>query len=495
MSRYVPWSTLARVFSPASVLFLLIAAIPAPSYGAWPDGDGALPLDRAPIADLRAAAAGCGEGENPVINFTANRDGLSSWPGQYIQLSWNIKAEGGGDWTHPVYLRLGETVAPGEPLGEAVTPLWTKSFKASLLREGLWNYYLVTRCGVAGVSVGLVPRPVITESPGTIFKGDTITIRGLNFMEYAPEYLLRVIVAEAGMDHPIKLLQWSESEITALATFDTEYGRHELVVDIGLNREIHRRSAGKPVTVVKRDLFPPVMISSAINGVFSGMKIRLNTFGCSPDGSCYEPGDSYIEPSSGMALAGEERAVLDIPEYDFTPPAPEGAAGNEIKGPLYYINDVNMYIVQVLTNGDKFTTTFFFEDLHDEFVGKAADQDAVAPPAIQLDNLRVEFSFTLAEMDGLIAPEFISIETKGDFRGTGSYCDYGETDICKLLYAKYEEDIARGLTEKITAMMDSEKGKKAFAHSLATWLGTQGIGEVTGVGFTGGSVFIDHIPR
>lgn len=492
MSRFVLWNKLVRVFSPALVLTVLIAS---QSYGAWPGGDAALQLETAPIADLRAAAEGCEESERPVIGFTSNRDGLTSWPGQYIQLSWNIKGEGGLDWTHPVYLRLGETVDPGKPVGETVTPLWTRSLKASLMREGLQKYYLVTRCGVAGVNVGLVPRPVITNSPATIFKGDVITIRGRNFMEYAPEYLLRVIVAEAGMDHTIKVLEWSEGEIRALATFDTEYGRHDLVVDIGLNSAMHRRSDGKAITVVKRDIFPPVMITSAVNGVFSGMKIHLNTFGPSPDGSWFEAEDSYIEPSTGMALVGEKRVTLDIPEYNFTPHVSEGAGDDAIKGPLYYINDINMYIAQVLTSGDKFTMTFFFEDLHDEFVGRAANPDAALPPPIQLDNLRVEFSFILAQMDGLVAPEFISIETKGDFRGTGSYCDYGEIDICKLLYVQYEEDILRGLTEKITAMLGSETGKKAFARALATWLRTQGIGEVTGVGFTDGSVFIDHIPR
>ncbi|MCP4228654.1 MAG: hypothetical protein GY771_00710, partial [bacterium] len=215
------------------------------------------------------------------------------------------------------------------------TPLWTKSLKASLLREGVHTYYIVTRCGLAGVDVGLISKPIITDSPKTIFKGDTITIKGRNFMDYSPEHLLRVIVAEPGMDHPIKVLEWSDTEITALATFDTEYGRHELVVDKGLNANLHRRSTGKPITVVKRDTFPPVMISAAIEDAFSGLKIRLNTYTPSPEGTYFDPEDSYIEPSSGMALAGEERVNLEIPEYDLAPPATDaGTEGKDkITGP------------------------------------------------------------------------------------------------------------------------------------------------------------------
>ena len=362
MSRYILWGKITLIFSPVTALVLLLMA--APSFAAWPDGDNKIALDRAPIADIKAAAAGCGEDEKPVINFTSNRNGLSSWPGQYIQISWNIKTLNGGDWNHDVYLRLGEVVSPGKPVGEAVTPLWTRNIKASLLREGLQKYYLVTRCAVAGINIGLVPKPVITNSPGTIFKGDVITISGRNFMEYSPEYILRVIIAEAGLDRPIKVLEWSEDEITALATFDTGYGRHKLVVDIGINSNsnsiMRRRSVGKEIAVVKRDLFPPVMIQSAIKNVFSDMKIRLNTYGPSPEGSWLAEGDSYIEPSTAMAAGGAERTALDIPEYSLTPVATEGAEASKTEGGLlYYINDINMYIIKVLTGSNRFKMTFF----------------------------------------------------------------------------------------------------------------------------------------
>ncbi len=447
-------------------------------------------LDTAPITDISKAAERCSAPDRPNISFRAKPEGLSVWPTQYIELRWNVLNAKGQYWPHPVFLREGETIGPGEPKGESVSALWVRRMKAGDLKEGLHVYYLVTRCGVARVETGKYPKPNITSAPDYAFKGDLIEIKGTDFRTNKPGHYRRVSIAEPGAERHIDVIDWTNERITAKVTGEVLYGRHELLIDTGLSHVHHRHSNSVPITVVKQEEMPSLMLASAVQDIFSDARIHLNNYG-SKNGSSMKKHDSYIKLPDSM---GGMRTLLTLPEYNFSLTNQDGRPYPYFGNPHYYINDINLDVVQVSTKSNGYVMTLYFENLHDEFIGESEGGGAPDPPEIQLDNLRVVLEFMPAPLDGLIVADYKKIEVIGDFRGMGSSCDYGPVDICKKLYASYEEDVIKQLRREITELLEKPYNRLAFGRALKPWMKVYGIGEVTRISLSGDILYIDHIP-
>ena len=441
--------------------------------------------EKTTIKELRKAAKKCSRAKSPRFNFTASPAGLNAWPRQYIQLRWNLRTSDDDRWTHPVLFRTDRDM--GER-GESVPALWVKRLKASDLTKGLNTFYLTTECGVASVEVGLVPQPEISSAPEELFKGEEIVIKGKNFRKDSDSRLRRLLIAEPGTERRLEIVDWSDDSIRALVTDEVGYGRHSLFVETGKDETHSRRSESVPVLISRQESLPPLMLASALQKVFSTTAIHLNNYVRGAGGRRLIARSSYVTLPETM---GKAKEYMKVPVFSFN----IKASAPYSKRIVYYVNDLNLDTVTVTSRGDGFVMAFFFENLHSEFLGRAASEGTTAPPDIELDNLRVKVEMEPVALSGLISFDYKKIEVTGNFRGSGGYCDYGDADICAKLFKRYEKTIINGLGEKVRSMITREESLHAVGRALEPWLRANGVGEVTRVKLSTGKLLIDHIPK
>jgi hypothetical protein len=353
------------------------------------------------------------------------------------------------------------------------------------LPEGTNTYYLTTLCGFARIDINKASPPHIEEATGYILRGNRITITGKDFRDWMRTAYRKVMITEPGQVKEVEVINWSDTEITALVDDSVLPGRRELFIDSGLDRGHRRESNRVPITVVKREAFPALNVIKLLEDLFKGTTININNRASRLGGSKLKRGDAYVQLGSEL---GGARVDLKIPEYTFKP-----TPDNKVN---YYVNDIRMDAVRVGERGGGFVMTLYFENLHDEFVGDLMTEDRSlgTPPSIQLDNLRINIQFDLVPKEGLMTLKQSYVEVLGDWRGSGPSCDYGTVNICSELHKRYKSDIREQLKEKLDQMLSLPENKTAIALAIKPWLRSNNLNEVTRVRLEKNEIVIDYIP-
>ena len=242
------------------------------------------------LAELERFAGKCSDKERPDITFTPYPDVDEAWPRQYIQLSWSISDHLGRSWPHKVFLRRSHIQKPGKPEAESVSSIWTLRVKVEDLPEGANHFFITTHCGVSEVVINKAARPVIDDATPIVLRGNEVHIYGRNFRSSNPDGFREVRVTEPGQTKALEVVEWSDTEITALVQEDVLPGYRELFVDTGPDRG-HRRASNRiDLTVVKRESFPSINIIKVLEELFTGAAIHLNNRGERVKGSTHLAG-------------------------------------------------------------------------------------------------------------------------------------------------------------------------------------------------------------
>lgn len=238
-------------------------------------------------------------------------------------------------------------------------------------------------------------------------------------------------------------------------------------------------------------------LTSLIEGCMRGTQIRINNHGPRHGNSWLVANDSFLRLSS--CLGGEEA--------HFTPPEVAINAPIRVRvRMLYYMNDVNLQLIDVGTEGRSFKLTFQFEDVGTELKGHCIKEELIGggwkdcpvgtdkgAPDVQIQGMRVHVLLEPTAYLGGITFGRVQVRFEGSIQA-GGICNVHGIDICDRL-GHYKREVQQQIEQAFSNLINRGSARPAVARVFREILDARAIGEVRSARIEGDNFVITHSPR
>jgi hypothetical protein len=173
---------------------------------------------------------------------------------------------------------------------------------------------------------------------------------------------------------------------------------------------------------------------------------------------------------------------------------------------LYYMNDVNLQLIDVGTEGRSFKLTFQFEDVGTELKGHCIKEELIGggwkdcpvgtdkgAPDVQIQGMRVHVLLEPTAYLGGITFGRVQVRFEGSIQA-GGICNVHGIDICDRL-GHYKREVQQQIEQAFSNLINRGSARPAVARVFREILDARAIGEVRSARIEGDNFVITHSPR